>query len=79
MDTELLVESRIEDGQRLIDQLIRDEIEVSVGFWGRLSEEGLWQLYIASPSIHAEKLGEALHKVYASLNKLSDCSVTPLD
>jgi hypothetical protein len=70
MDTELLVEEQIDDGQRLIDQLIRDEVEVNVGFWVRTSEEGLWHLYIASPAINPEKLGEAYRKVYASLNKL---------
>jgi hypothetical protein len=79
MGTELLVENKIEDGQRLINQLIRDEIEVSVGFWVRTSEEGVWHLYIASPSINPEKLGEAYRKVYASLNKLSDCWVMPSD
>jgi hypothetical protein len=79
MDTELLVEGQIDDGQRLIEQLVRDGFEVSAAFWVKTSEEGLWHLYIASPSVGAEKLGESYRKVYASLNKVSDSWVSPSD
>jgi len=79
METLRGVETQIEDGQRLIDQLIRDGIEVTAAFWVRTSEEGLPQLYIASPSFNPDKMGEAFRDVYASLNTLTDCAVTPAD
>jgi hypothetical protein len=79
MDTELLVESQIDDGQRLVDQLIRDDFEISVAFWVKTSEEGLWHLYIASPSVDEGKLGEAYRKVYASLGKIPNSWVSPSD
>ena len=79
MDTDLLVDDRIDDGQRLIDQLTREEFEVLAAFWIRASEDGLWQLYIASPSIDPEKLGEAYRQVYAALRKLEPSSVSPSD
>lgn len=79
MDTETLVENQIDDGQRLIDQLTRDEFEVLVAFWLKTSEEGAWQLYVASPSVDMEKLGEAYRKVYASLKRLDQSWVTPSD
>ena len=50
MDTELLVENKIEDGAALIRQLIRDQFEVRVAFWVKRTEEGLWYLYIATPT-----------------------------
>ena|SRR5208337_825455 len=67
MDTELLVECQFDDGQRLVDQLIRDDFEISVAFWLKTSEEGLWHLYIASPFVDEERLGVAYRMVYASL------------
>ena len=77
MDTELLVENKIEDGDALIRQLIRDQFEVRVAFWVKRTEEGLWYLYIASSSVSAEKLNEAYRNVYAALSKIPECSVSP--
>jgi len=66
MDTEILVGSQFDDGRRLVGQVVRDGFDVSVAFWVKTSEEGLWRLYIASPSVDAERPGEAYQKVYAS-------------
>jgi hypothetical protein len=63
----------------LVEQLVRDGFDVSVAFWVKISEEGLWHLYIASPSVDAEKLGESYGKVYASLNKIPSSWVSPSD
>lgn len=79
MDTDLLVENKIEDGERLIRQLIRDQFEVGVAFWVKINEDGLWYLYIASTSVDAKKMGEALHKVYAALDNIPACSITPTE
>jgi len=79
MDTELLVENQIDDGQRLVDQLIRDGFDISVAFWVKTSEEGLSRLYIASPSVDEGKLGEAYRKVYASLGNIPSSWVSPSD
>jgi hypothetical protein len=54
MDTELLVEQK-DEGKRLIEQLGRDGFPVSVAFWVRTSEDGLWHLHIASPAVEEEK------------------------
>src|SRR6266545_1064572 len=79
MDTELLVDSQIDDGQRLVQQLVLDGFEVTVSFWVKTSEEGLWHLYIASPSVDEEKLGDAYRKVYASLSRIPGSWVSPSD
>ena len=75
MDTDVLVDDRIEDGQRLVTQLVRDRFEVRAAFWVKTSEESLWQLCIASPSIDAAHLGDAYSTVFAALGKTPDCSV----
>jgi hypothetical protein len=76
MDTEILVGSQFDDGRRLVGQIIRDGFDVSVAFWVKTSEEGLWHLYIASPAVDAERPGEAYQKVYTSLSKIPDSAVS---
>jgi hypothetical protein len=76
MDTDVLVENKIDDGESLIRQLIREQFGVEVAFWVKISEEGLWQLWIASPAVDPGNLGEALRKVYAALTNMPDCSVS---
>ena len=67
MDTDVLVENKINDGESLIRQLIREQFGVEVAFWVKTSEEGLWQLWIASPAADPRNLGEALGKVRFSM------------
>src|SRR6266849_668788 len=69
MAKELLVEGQI-DGQKLINQLVRDGFPVAVAFWAKTSEEGFWHLYIASPSVDAERIGPAYGLLYESMRKI---------
>jgi len=71
MAAEILVETQIEDGRRLVEQLVRDDFDVAVAFWCKTSEESLWHLYIASPLVDPKRPGDAYRPVYASLNKLA--------
>jgi len=79
MDTEILVDNRIDDGRRLITELVRDGFDVTVAFWVRTSEEGLWVLYIGSTSVAAEKIGEAYGILYLSLHRIPDSGISLLD
>jgi hypothetical protein len=79
MDTELLVDDQIDDGQWLIEQLVKDEFEVSAAFWLKRSEDALWRLFIASPLADTENRGRAYDKIYKALDGISNSSVTPLD
>src|SRR5437868_15540683 len=76
MDTELLVENQIDDGWRLLAELVRDGFDISVAFWARTSEEGLWFFYVASPSVTAGKIDEAYRTVYRSLSRLQGISIS---
>jgi hypothetical protein len=75
MAAELLVDSRIEDGDRIVDQLIRDNFEVTVAFWVKSAEYAPWRLYIASPRVEAERSGQAYPALYASLSTIPNSSV----
>ncbi len=77
MDTDLLVENKVDDGATLIRQLIRGQFAVTIAFWVKRTEAGLWYLYIATSSFRAEKLNEAYRIVYAALTEIPDCSVSP--
>jgi hypothetical protein len=81
MDTDVLVTSQIDDGRRLLEQLDRDRFPVSVAFWVKRSEEGSWNLYIASSSVDSERFGESYHSVFSALDRISgpSVSVTPSD
>lgn len=79
MDTDLLVENKIEDGQRLIHLLIRDQFEIRVAFWVKASADSLWELWLASSAVDPKNIGDALGEVYDVLNKIPDCGVTPLE
>jgi hypothetical protein len=81
MDTDVLVTSQIDDGRRLLEQLDRDRFPVSVAFWVKRSEEGSWNLYIASSSFDSERFGESYHSVFSALDRISgpSDSVSPSD
>ncbi|HUY32370.1 MAG TPA: hypothetical protein VMV69_06285 [Pirellulales bacterium] len=72
MDTELLVDDRIDDGRKLIAELVRDGFDVTAAFWIKTSEEGLWRLYIVSKSVDTAKIGEGYLPVYACLRRIPD-------
>jgi len=72
MDTELLVDNRIEDGQKLVAELVIAGFDVSVAFWVKTSEEGLWFLYIGSTSVEPSIIGDAYRTLYACLSKIPD-------
>ncbi len=79
MVTELLVEDQRDDGQRLVEQLVRDGFGVSASFWLKPSEESAWQLYLALPSADLSDLNAAYRKVYSALSKISNSWVSVSD
>lgn len=79
MDTELLVEDQIDDGQMLIEQLVKHGFEVSAAFWVKRSGDAPWRFFIASPLADTEKQGNVYHRVYTALDEISSLTVTPSD
>jgi len=79
MDSELLVDDQIADGQSLIERLIQDNFDVSVAVWVKASDDAPWQLYIGSPEVSPGKSGEAYRRVYNSLDSISVSAISTLD
>ncbi len=76
MDTAVLVDNRIDDGRKLVSQLLSDGFEVTAAFWVRTREERLWFFYIASPSVSPEKIGDSYRVVYESMRKIPGSGVS---
>ncbi len=55
MDTNILVNDRLESGTVLIDALREVGVEVSVAFWAKLADESDWNLYLASPAVEVDE------------------------
>jgi hypothetical protein len=79
MDQISLVDSRIDDGRRLLLQLTRDGFDVTAAFWLRLSEETWWHLYIASKQVDERGPAEAYREVQKSLRQLAATTISLSD
>lgn len=76
MDYELLVDDQIEDGRSLITNLLSDRFNVTVAFWVRTSEEGLWFFYIGSDSVRTMSLADAYRVVYNALRRIPNSTIS---
>jgi hypothetical protein len=74
VDQELLVDNRIDDGERLLAQLVRSGFDVTVAFWVRATN--LWDLYIGSDAVDPSNVGDAYRTLYTCLTKIPDASVS---
>lgn len=72
MDQIALVENQLDEGQRLIYQLVHDGFDIAAAFWLKTSEEARWFLYVASKVVDEEGPAPAYRAVYASLQRLKD-------
>jgi|SRR5262249_29835526 hypothetical protein len=71
MDTTPLVADQIDDGQKLIDQLVRDGFDVTVAFWVGFTSDpvGPW-FYIASKTVDEVGLHTAYRAVHAAIQRI---------
>jgi hypothetical protein len=79
MDQISLVDRRVEDGKRLVRQLVADSFDVTVAFWLKRSEEEWWYLYLASKIVDDKGPAEAFRALNNSLKKLRDSTVSLAD
>lgn len=70
MDPITLVEARIEAGQRLVVELVRDGFPVEIAFWVKTTEEGTWLLYVASRIVEEKGLAGAYRQLLPSHGRL---------
>ena len=79
MDTELLVEDRLDDGRVLLEHLMKAGFQVAVAFWVKPGEDGVWRLYIAPSGFGQGDRSGAHAKVYDILDHIPGTSISPSD
>jgi hypothetical protein len=71
MDQEPLVEKQLEDGQRLIEQLAQEGLEVTTAFWLRTSDDSRWYFYVVSPIVAEEGIARAYRRLHPVFRRVS--------
>jgi len=79
MDTGSLVESRIADGQFLLEKLVASGFDVSAAAWVKTASDEKWALYVVSKAVDELGLREAYGKANAVIRQLSDPRVSALN
>ncbi len=79
MDHISLVDRRIEDGLKLVQQLLRDDFDVAVAFWLKKSEDDWWHLYVGSKVVDERGPVEAYRALQASLQQLPGTTLSMTD
>ncbi len=77
MDTEFLVEPAINDGQAFIEQLVREGWGISVAFWAKQTEEGLFRLYIACHCANEDSLNSLYDHAFRTLGERDRFDIRP--
>jgi hypothetical protein len=71
VDTETLVEGKIDDGQRLLVRLVRGGLDIALACWIMSGEDGRWYLYVVSNSVEAQGLTASYGQVVSALPPMS--------
>jgi hypothetical protein len=79
MDTVTLVENQIDDGQRLLDQLVNKGVAVRAACWVKAVDEDRWSLSIITPAIDEKGPAAAYREVLSVLRSLGKVWITTSD
>jgi hypothetical protein len=72
VDTTTLVSDLVEDGRRIVEQLLQDGFEVTAAFWLKKAEDGQWYFYIVSPVAEASRLNEAYSRLFSLIRRMPE-------
>lgn len=79
MDTNLLVENQIADGETLVDRLIAAGVVVRAAFWVKPTDEDRWSLFIATPLFDQVGAIAAYQQVLQVLRTLDEAWISSSD
>lgn len=77
MDQETLVKDQVEDGKKIINQLIHDGFDVSAAAWIRRNEPAKWYLYVVSKIVDQGGQLAAYQALNESIQELPDLWIDP--
>lgn len=63
MDTDTLVDNRLADGWKVVEELPQRGFEVTAAFWLQASVNGKWYFYVVSPLVETEGIAAAYGKL----------------
>ncbi|HZV06256.1 MAG TPA: hypothetical protein VE999_14350 [Gemmataceae bacterium] len=72
MDTEILVENKINDGHRLLARLVRKGFDVDAAYLLKTADDDRWMLYIMSNNVDKGSSADAYRDVYSELHAMDD-------
>ncbi len=72
----ILVKELIEDGDKLVQELHRQQFPITAAFWYDSPERQEWNLYIVSEVAHEPGLREAIRRVREALAALKGVSLS---
>jgi hypothetical protein len=79
MDTELLVEPRLDEGKRLLAEMVREGFAVAIAFWARVADSDLWRLYVGWNSNQPEEVVRFYRVVIQCLERIGPTDIMLLD
>ena len=79
MDRTTLVTEQRDDGQRLLDELIRNGFDVQAAAWIKASDDSRWSFFIASQAVDDKGFFQAYRDVQRIIRGTSNLSVGPFD
>src|SRR5437660_12803783 len=79
MAEETLLDRKLEDGEKLIQKLQAERIDVTTAGWVQEDDGGFWYLYIASNMV--DSLGEfdSYKKLYLALRRMPELWIDPFE
>src|SRR5438093_6423705 len=72
MDTDTLVENQVENGHKLLVDLLNNHFDVMAACWARTSEEGRWFLFIVSKDVDEKGSSVAYREAYGVLQAMEN-------
>ncbi len=81
MDQVTLVREQIDDGQRLVEELLRQGFPVTAACWVKGSEDSQWYLYLVSPTVDDEGITQAYGRVHPVVRQMQKkgCGIDPFE
>lgn len=79
MAQDVLVTEQIEGGRELLAQLAAEGVEVTVAFWAKETDSGLWYLFIATPMADIHGPGGAYQIIHTAIRRMPRRLLDPFE